>query len=424
MQQGSLLEVDTIGPGDHGALLGPAAGPIPSREPLIFAPLDDPSLSGSAWASFTAAAASLAALRPWRELTDDHWFEVSSVPLAMARWVGSVLGHDGSSPGLVVDRSLAERRQRLLGTPDKTTTPLWSLRFLPHQDLPQPWQQALTDHDWPVFDQAGWPCLAVPEGAALPAAADRWVLETLEGVCRALEWFIASTPELAQRWHDPTLPRRRRRVPVGADQEVMQMAIAAMGSNDLQEKKATIPPVTALPPRSQQERIPADLRAKVDSLMEMIEDFCGRYLNGEYRDLCYKATARLARKRPSPLSAGREPSWAAGIIHAIGITNFLFDPSQTPHCKAPQIYDHFRISSQTGQAHSKKVRDLLKIHPFDHHWTLPSRLADSPISWMVEVNGFILDARNLPLELQIVAWQKGLIPYVPILKKQGDPDQG
>jgi hypothetical protein len=33
--------------------------------------------------------------------------------------------------------------------------------------------------------------------------------------------------------------------------------------------------------------------------------------------------------------------------------------------------------------------------------------------WMLSVNGVILDARNLPRELQEEAFEKGLIPYIP-----------
>lgn len=83
----------------------------------------------------------------------------------------------------------------------------------------------------------------------------------------------------------------------------------------------------------------------------------------------------------------------------------------------------FRVSSQTGQtgqAHSKKIRDLLKIGMFDPKWTLPSQLDNSPMAWMLEVDGFILDIRTLPLAIQVEACARGLIPYVPALR-QAEP---
>jgi hypothetical protein len=33
--------------------------------------------------------------------------------------------------------------------------------------------------------------------------------------------------------------------------------------------------------------------------------------------------------------------------------------------------------------------------------------------WMLEVNGLITDIRSCPREAQAVAFEKGLIPYIP-----------
>ncbi len=46
-------------------------------------------------------------------------------------------------------------------------------------------------------------------------------------------------------------------------------------------------------------------------------------------------------------------------------------------------------------------------------WTLPSRIDSNPMVWYIMVNGFIMDARNAPLEIQEIAFAKGLIPYIP-----------
>ena len=48
----------------------------------------------------------------------------------------------------------------------------------------------------------------------------------------------------------------------------------------------------------------------------------------------------------------------------------------------------------------------------DPNWTLPSRLNDNPMAWMVEFDGMVVDARALPLKLQEIAYEKGLIPYI------------
>ena len=48
-----------------------------------------------------------------------------------------------------------------------------------------------------------------------------------------------------------------------------------------------------------------------------------------------------------------------------------------------------------------------------HKWTLPSKMDENPMVWMLEVNGFLMDIRHAPRELQEAAFEKGLIPYIP-----------
>ena len=164
---------------------------------------------------------------------------------------------------------------------------------------------------------------------------------------------------------------------------------------------------------SKSENVPKSMQDKFNSIKEVTDAFCEQYLNEEYKQLICYAVASLCRKRPSPLLRGRENTWAAGIVHAIGSANFLFDKTQTPHCKAPDIYSYFGIASSTGANKSKEVRDLLKISYFSADWTLPSRMDQNSMIWMIEVNGFIVDVRHMSLEVQEIAYEKGLIPYVP-----------
>ena len=56
---------------------------------------------------------------------------------------------------------------------------------------------------------------------------------------------------------------------------------------------------------------------------------------------------------------------------------------------------------------------MLKVYPLDPSWTLPSRLDDNPLVWMLQVNGFMMDVRHAPREVQEIAFNKGLIPYIP-----------
>ena len=53
------------------------------------------------------------------------------------------------------------------------------------------------------------------------------------------------------------------------------------------------------------------------------------------------------------------------------------------------------------------------MYQMDPEWSLPSRIEDNPLVWMISVNGFLVDARFLKREIQEEALRKGLIPYIP-----------
>ena len=167
------------------------------------------------------------------------------------------------------------------------------------------------------------------------------------------------------------------------------------------------------PQPSREPSIPATARPAYDAIVGLTDGFCREHLDEEYEAMCRKLAGALARKRPSPLSGGKPETWACGIVRTIGWVNFLDDSSRRPHMKLTAIDKAFGVAESTGQGKSKAIRTMLKIRQFDHRWTLPSRMDDNPLIWMLEVNGLITDIRRCPREAQVVAFEKGLIPYIP-----------
>ncbi len=159
--------------------------------------------------------------------------------------------------------------------------------------------------------------------------------------------------------------------------------------------------------------VPEAVKPAYDSIVALTDAFCRENLNEEYRALCRKLAATLARKRPSPITRGKTQVWACAVLRVIGWVNFLDDSSKTPHLKLTAIDKAFGVAESTGQGKAKAIRDLLKIHQFDFHWMLRQSIEDSPTAWMISVNGFIVDARRLRREVQEEAFRKGLIPYIP-----------
>jgi len=101
------------------------------------------------------------------------------------------------------------------------------------------------------------------------------------------------------------------------------------------------------------------MKEKYKAIVEITDSFSEENLNEEYAQLIRYAVAAVCRKRPSPVVTGNANTWACGITHAIGMVNFLFDKTQTPHIGAKELYKKFGLSESTGSAKSKVVRTLL-----------------------------------------------------------------
>lgn len=157
----------------------------------------------------------------------------------------------------------------------------------------------------------------------------------------------------------------------------------------------------------------ASKQQAVEAITGLVEAFCREHLNEEYAALCRKLTEKLARKRPSPLVSGKPNTWACGIVRTIGWVNFLDDRSQKPHMKLTAIDKAFGVGESTGQSKSMLIRKMLKISLMAPEWSLRSQLDQNPMAWMIQVNGFLVDARFLKREIQEEALRQGMIPYIP-----------
>ncbi len=159
--------------------------------------------------------------------------------------------------------------------------------------------------------------------------------------------------------------------------------------------------------------IAEEVQPAFEEIAGLVDAFCHDHLNEEYAVLCRRLAEKLARKRPSPLVSSKPHTWACGIVRTIGWVNFLDDRSQTPHMKLTAFNKAFGVGESTGQGKSMLIRRMLKIRPLDPAWSLRSRVETNPLVWMIEVNGFLVDARFLKREFQEEAFRKGLIPFVP-----------
>ncbi len=97
--------------------------------------------------------------------------------------------------------------------------------------------------------------------------------------------------------------------------------------------------------RSKSNSVPAALQDKYNDIIALTDPFCTEHLTQEYTDLCHALTAKLCRKRPSPVTTGK--ARACAIVYTLGRVNFLFDKSQTPFMRADVLCQHFSLGTST-----------------------------------------------------------------------------
>jgi len=120
-------------------------------------------------------------------------------------------------------------------------------------------------------------------------------------------------------------------------------------------------------------------------------------------------TAALCRKRPSLFASGQPRTWACGIMYALGQLNFLSDKATQPYMAMIDVCAAFGIARARPAEGARRIA-ALHTHRMDPAWMLPSIVDQNPLVWMAEVNGLLVDLREMPREVQEIAFAKGLIP--------------
>jgi hypothetical protein len=159
--------------------------------------------------------------------------------------------------------------------------------------------------------------------------------------------------------------------------------------------------------------VPAALEPAFSAIVNVTESVCKQHLNSDYAALARQLAATLSRKRPSPIVKGKPEIWACGILYSLGTVNFLFDKTQTPHMRADELCSACGVSKSSGENKARLIRDLLKMYPLDPNWCVPANVEKNPLIWTLQVNGFMVDIRQMPRDVQVTAYEKGLIPYIP-----------
>jgi len=142
--------------------------------------------------------------------------------------------------------------------------------------------------------------------------------------------------------------------------------------------------------------IPIAVRPRFDEIGELIRGVCKEEINEEYYFLGLLLLEKLARKRPSPLLAGKPSAWAAGTLFALGSINFLFDKTAASYISQEDLAEACGVKKSTASGKSKLIRDMFKMGYWDSRFSTRRMQERNPLAGLVMTkNGFILNLKHL-----------------------------
>lgn len=156
--------------------------------------------------------------------------------------------------------------------------------------------------------------------------------------------------------------------------------------------------------------VPEELQSRFHQITAVMDRFCDKQLDAEFRDVCRRILACYCQPSTN-IDRGKPESWAAGVVYEAGQVNFLSDPSFKPHCKSEEIAKGCGVSVATMQSKGRDIRESLQLMQFDPMFTVPSRLQDNPLAWLMELpNGMIVSLKDLPDEFRQKLGAAGMLP--------------
>jgi hypothetical protein len=123
--------------------------------------------------------------------------------------------------------------------------------------------------------------------------------------------------------------------------------------------------------------VPAKLRKQLGEIVKIVDDFCERHLDEEFKGLCRDMAAALFLAG-LPLGSGKAAGWAAGIVYSVGWVNFLGDPSQPHHMKAEDMAKAIGASPATLMNRARNIREGVGLRRVDERWSTKAMLQRNP----------------------------------------------
>lgn len=142
--------------------------------------------------------------------------------------------------------------------------------------------------------------------------------------------------------------------------------------------------------------IPIAVRPQFEEIGEIILSVCKKGIDEEYYYLGIMVLEKLARKRPSPILAGKAHAWAAGILFALGKINFLFDKSTQPYISQDDLAGLCGVKKSSAADKGKLIRNMFNMIYWDARFSTRSMEERDPFkNLFMTKNGFIFNIKHI-----------------------------
>jgi len=133
-----------------------------------------------------------------------------------------------------------------------------------------------------------------------------------------------------------------------------------------------------------------DHNTAADQILTLVTNYCQKYLDKEYTDICSKVFHDLLEENPAVFNRGQEGIWVAAIVWAVGSVNFLGDKSFEPYASLADVCIYFNANKSSVGQKSAKIRKQLNIDRFNPDYQTTTQVSDFLNSLVMTPEGFIV----------------------------------
>jgi hypothetical protein len=137
-----------------------------------------------------------------------------------------------------------------------------------------------------------------------------------------------------------------------------------------------------------------ELLARTIEIENLLREYCQSSLDDEFYEVCVLLLEDSVLNE-FPLLKSKVQSWAAGIVHAAGRINYLFDSDSELYRPASEIAGYFGVSLSTMFVKSRLIFEGLDTNVLDPRYCIERVLENHPLTQFAEMIELLADRLDI-----------------------------